>query len=254
MRRIRSRLLSGLSAIYLRHIVAKITSLGVRTVFEGNNENRLLKVSNRINTDYDTYVLRYARAQGRNVFCIAAGVALCMLALLMVGGNWQIILIVVGIGAACGGAAGFIAAGAAHGEYRQLAVNVTETWLAPQGKPVADIARPFVASKNGDNGIRTGRLQFSAGVWRALYELTAKNGTMSRDTVAKRAGIGRRWYHTDPNSPYGYGEFKAEMTRLGFLDSGGRVTDAFAEFYAQLPGNSPTNPPTPAAFDRSTRV
>lgn len=208
------------------------------------------KTTSRATVDYDTYVLRYAARQRGNVLLITAGVMTAVGAAIYLSGAALVLIAAGGIGAALAGCAGFVVAAQAHGSYtRDLAVSVSETWHRnPPPRPAT--VRPFVASNNGDGKTTTtGRLDFTPGMWRDLFDLAMKNGgVVNRDDVAKPARIGREWYHGA-----GYGSFLSELTHLGFIDDHNRLTPAALAWYEQqiaLPLTTAT-PRSPRSFARS---
>lgn len=197
--------------------------------------NLVAKSTSRATVTYDTYVLQYAARQRGHVLLSSFGVALAIGAAMYLSGPLLVILIAVGVGAFLAGSIGFLIAAGAHDSYtRDLAVSVSETYHhRPEPQPQPATVRPFVASANGDGRTtNTGRLQFEPRVWQALFDLALRNqGVIDKENVCKKAGIGRRWYHTDPNSMDGYRAFQAELKQLGFIDGRNRLTPAALEWY-----------------------
>lgn len=193
------------------------------------------KTTSRATVDYDTYVLRYAARQRGHVLLATAGVVMALGAAIYLSGPALVILIAGGVGLLMAGGVGFAVTADAHGSYtRDLAVSISETYHTRPQPPPATI-RPFVASANSDGRTtNTGRLSFEPRIWQALFDLALGNaGTIDRDNVAKRAGVGRRWYHTDPNSADGYRAFLDELRQIGFIDDRNRLTDVALSWYDQ---------------------
>lgn len=192
----------------------------------------LSKVQHRATVDYDTYVLRYQAAQRANALLTAAGVAAVAAGIVALRGDATILAVIIGLGLMAGGGVGLLTAATAHAEYKQMAVSVTETYAPrPEAKPPQ--VRAFVSSENG-RLTNTGRLQFEPQVWQSLFDLALMNGgIIDRDNVCKKSGIGRRWYHSDPNSADGFRAFQAELRQLGFIDARNRLTDGALKWYAE---------------------
>lgn len=192
------------------------------------------KITNRATVDYQTYVLAYTTRRVLYVLLSAFGAAGALGAVVYLSGAVMVILAALSIGAVLAGAAGFLTVTDAHRAYtRHLAVATTETYHQRPTTPQPATVRPFVASNNGDGRTtNTGRLNFTPQVWRDLFDRALANGgVISRDNVARPAGVGREWYHGD-----GYGHLLAELTRLGFIDGRNRLTPAALAWYeAQIP-------------------
>lgn len=198
------------------------------------NGAMLTKTQHRATVDYDTYVLRYAAAQRGNTLLVVAGITLAVAAAVFLSDAALVLAIMAGLGSAAAGSVGLLTAASAHAQYREMAVGVTETYTQPRPPKDATV-RPFVASRDNDGRTtNTGRLQFAPQVWQALFDLAlAGGGAIDRDNVAKRAGVGRRWYHTDPNSADGYRAFLAELRQLRFIDKRNRLTDMALRWYQE---------------------
>lgn len=193
------------------------------------------RTTSRATVTYETYVLQYAARQRGHVLLATAGVVLALGAMYLVDGTaLLVILISLGVGGLMSGGVGFAIAADAHASYtRNLAVSVSETYERRPTTPPPATVRPYVASSNGDGRTtNTGRLNFTAQVWKALFDRALANGgVISRDGVARPAGVGRDWYHGD-----GYGHLLGELTRLGFIDGRNRITPAALSWYeAQIP-------------------
>lgn len=213
--------------------------------------------TSRSTVDYDTYVLRYTGQQRRHTLLFTAGIVGAILSAFYLTGVALIIAAAIAIGLAFTGAVGFVIAANAHGSYtRDLAISTSETYERPPSPPQPQTVRPFVASGNpGRRTTNTGRLQFEPQVWQSLFNLALANGgTVDKENVCRKAGIGRRWYHTDPNSADGYRAFQAELRNIGFIDQRNRLTDtALAWYAAQIP--LPLDAlPTRTPVDRPTAV
>lgn len=191
------------------------------------------RAQQRTTVDYDTYVLRYAAAMRLNAVLFFAGAALFFAGVVWTSIPVTYFVAAVALGPMAGGAFGLWSTMTAHQEYRDMAVTITETYAAPPPAPKPVTVRPFVTSANGDGRTtNTGRLQFAPIVWQRLFELALKNeGAISKDGVAKPSGIGRRWYHSDPNSQDGFQSFLGELRQIGFIDERNRLTAAALDWY-----------------------
>lgn len=188
------------------------------------------RATTRATVDYETYVNAYAAQQRGHVLLLTAGVVIGIGAAFYLSPPWLIIAAALGIGMTAAGVVGFGVAMDAHHSYtRNLAVSVSETYERPAVAPPPATVRPYVASANGDGRTtNTGRLNFSPEVWRDLFDRAlARGGVITRDEVAKPAGVGRAWYHGE-----GWGRFLEELTRLGFIDARNRLTPAALQWYA----------------------
>lgn len=195
-----------------------------------NDDDLTARSTSRATVDYDTYVLRYAARQRGHVLLAVVGLVVTIGAAVYLSGAWLIMAAAVGIGLSAAGCAGFLVTADAHATYtRHLAVSVSETYSRPAPRPQPETVRPFVASANGDGRTtNTGPLAFSPQVWRDLFDRALANGGAVVRDDAQRAGVGRRWYHGE-----GWGQFQAELTRLGFIDGRNRLTPAALSWYDQ---------------------
>lgn len=197
------------------------------------------KTTSRATVTYETYVLDYAARQRGHVLLATAGLIMALGAMYLIDNNALLVLfIALGVGGIMSGSIGFAIAADAHASYtRNLAVSVSETWERRQ-PPAPATVRPFVASSDGDGRTtNTGRLNFTPPVWQALFNRAMSNGGfIDRDNVCKKAGIGRRWYHSDPNSADGFRAFLAELRQIQFVDDRNRLTDIALTWYAQQIG------------------
>lgn len=211
--------------------------------------------TSRANVDYDTYVLRFSRELRFNTLLMSIAVVMIIGAAVYLSGVALIIIAAVGIGIGLAGVVGFMATDAAHRSYTEnLAVSVSETYERPAAASPPQTVRPFVSSANSDGRTtNTGRLSFEPRVWQSLFDLALANaGVIDKENVCRRAGIGRRWYHTDPNSADGYRAFLAELRQLRFIDDRNRLTDLALQWYEQqiplplatLPSRTPVDRPT----------
>lgn len=183
--------------------------------------------TSRATVDYDTYVLRYAARQRANILLAVLGAVTAVAAAVYLSGAWLILAIAAGLGLSLAGGAAAIICSDAHATYtRYLAVSVSETYSRPPASAPVTV-RPFVASTNGHT-TSTGRLDFAPAVWRDLFDRALANGGAITRDDAQRAGVGRRWYHGE-----GWGEFQAELKRLGFIDARNRLTPAALAWYEQ---------------------
>ncbi len=227
------------------------------------------KITNRATVDYETYVLAYTTRKVLYVMLTAFGMAASVLTVVTLTGAAMVILAALSIGAALAGIVGVMVITEAHRSYtRHLAIAVTETYHDRPATPPPNTVRPYVASSNGDGRTtNTGRLNFTPAVWQALFNRALANGGyIDRDNVCKPAGVGRRWYHSDPNSPDGFRAFLAELRQIQFIDDRNRLTDTALSWYAAqinrpldaLPlsptgQNTPVNPRSVAGRSVNTR-
>lgn len=191
--------------------------------------------TSRATVTYDTYVLDYAARQRSNVLMSAAGITAGVGAAFYLSGELMVFVIAAAVGLTVAGLAGFVVCADAHASYtRDLAVAVSETWnVRPAARP-AESARAFVPSTN-PHTIRASRLTFAPVVWEGLLDAAESNGALTRD-LAKGAGVGRRWYNTDPNAADGWRALRDELQRLGFIDDQNRPTPQWGTWYdAQFP-------------------
>lgn len=192
------------------------------------------RVTNRATVDYDTYVLRYGAAQRFNVLLMFSGITAVVGSIVYLPVPGAVIGLTIGLGLTAGGAAGWLAAGQAHSEYREMAVSMTETYEHPRAAVVDHGVRPFVASSNGGgrSTVKTGQLRFEPRIWQELFDRALHNGGVIDTGVAKRSGVGARWYHTDyDNRQDGYQALLTELRNLRFIDDRNRLTDIALRWY-----------------------
>lgn len=189
----------------------------------------LARSTSRAAVTYETYVLAYGARQRSNLLLAGAGGLLLILGLAYLTDLWLVVVVAIGaIGVVAGLGSLWITADA-HASYTQdLAVSMTETYERPNPAPTRqETVRPFIASRNPGT-INVGRFDFKPAVYRDLFDLALQNGgIITRDGVAKPAGVGRKWYHGT-----GWDEFKEELDRLGFIDAQKRLTPAALQWYA----------------------
>lgn len=196
-------------------------------------ENVVARSTSRATVDYPTYVRGYAARLFWYVFLMVCGAVGVVAAAVYTTGAIMVIAVMVGIGLTMASAVACMAAVGAHDVYtRYLAVSTSETYEPRRAAPPPATVRPFVASGNSDRTTNTGRLDFTPAVWRDLFDLAlARGGVITRDEVAKPAGVGRRWYHGEA-----WEQFLGELRRLGFIDDRNRLTPAALTWYAaQIP-------------------
>lgn len=218
-------------------------------------ENVVARSTSRATVDYPTYVRGYAARLFWYVFLMVCGAVGVVAAAVYTTGVIMVIAVMIGIGLTMASAVACMAAVGAHDVYtRYLAVSTSETYEPRRAAPPPATVRPFVASSDGDGRtINTGQLNFEPQVWQSLFNLALANGgVVDKENVCRRAGIGRRWYHTDPNSADGYRAFQAELRNIGFIDQRNRLTDTALAWYAAqiplpldaLPSRTPVDRPT----------
>ena len=190
--------------------------------------------TSRATVDYATYVLRYGARQRGNILLSVFGVVLTTGALIILYCPALVVAVAVGIGLIAAGSVAFVVTLDAHGSYtRDLAVSISETYNRKTAPPPQTV-RPFVASGSSGRTTNTGRLEFPPQVWQSLFDLALGNGgAVDKENVSRKAGIGRRWYHTDPNSTDGYRAFLAELRGIGFVDERNRLTDRALAWYQE---------------------
>lgn len=177
------------------------------------------KVTARPAVDYPTFVLQFARQMTRLVILAFAGVALIVGGAMYTEGAAMVIILAVGLGLAAGGVTGAAAAVGAHASYSRLFGRI-ETTHYPEPTPPAPAVRPFVASRNYNDGhtIRAGRFSLPPATWRALFDSAASTGgRLTRDGAAQvlPRALYRQWAET-----------LTELQRLGLVDDEARPTAA----------------------------
>ena len=184
--------------------------------------------------DYPTFVNGYARRVAWYTFSSFAGVAAVVGSIIRVDAEWGILLIIVGFGMIAAGGAGGLATWSSHEQWQNngYGVSTTETY-APRKVAPPDTVRPFVATANNSKSISTGRLRFAPAVWQSLLDMAlANDGYITRD-IAMKAGVGREWYNTHPDTPGGFQSLVMELRRLRFIDHRNRITDVMLSWYAE---------------------
>jgi hypothetical protein len=183
--------------------------------------------------DYPTYVSGHGKRMALYGAIAFAGAAVAIGGMMAVSVPWVFFLVGFGGTLLFSGAVGLWAEYNAHEDWSRYGYGVSTKWetTAPPPPEKRETVRAFVASENGRQ-INTGRLDFSPTVWRDLLDVAlANNGYVTKDG-ARKAGVERRWYHTDPNSPDGYRAFLAELRQLRFVDERNRLTDVVLAWYA----------------------
>lgn len=178
----------------------------------------------RPSVDYDTFVLRYARAQRANVLLAFVGVALITGGIMYTHGAPMVILVALGLGLAAAGLGGLAIAMGAHADYtRHLAMTTATTYAAPvEASPGV---RAFVPSANGAPTIRAGKFKLERATWVKLFETAAAHDDrLTRDSATKvlPRNLYRDWQNTI-----------GELVRLGMVDGEGRITAGGWQWYQE---------------------
>lgn len=178
----------------------------------------LARATTRNTTDFDSFVMRYARAQGGSVALIFGGAGLAI-----GGGMWlepgalMVAFAAAGLALVGMGGSAFAFRAAAHADWRNYFGTTTDrTYAEPAA--AAPTVRPFVPSSNGAPTVRAGRFSLPRATWAALFETAEANGgKLTRDGATK--ALPRHLYR-DWQSTLG------ELQRLQLVDADGRPTAA----------------------------
>ena len=178
----------------------------------------LARATTRNTTDFESFVMRYARAQGASVALIFGGFGLAIGAgVTLDNGALMIAFAAAGLALVGMGGTAFAFRAAAHADWRKYFGTTTDrTYAEPPA--AAPTVRPFVPSSNGSPTVRAGRFSLPRATWTALFETAAANGgKLTRDGATK--ALPRHLYR-DWQSTLG------ELQRLQLVDADGRPTAA----------------------------
>lgn len=203
-----------------------------------------VRTSSRPATDFDSYVLRYSKAQRNNALLIATGAAMIVGAITYTHGAAMVLLVSFGIGQVLAGAVAMAIAERAHARYTEhLAVSTVTTYQEPTPAPAV---RAFVPSANGAPSIRAGKFRLSRQQWVRLFQSASEGGRLTRDAAAAVKALPRELYRD-------WSGTLAELARIGIVDDNGVITPDGWEWYAanvspySTEGTAPSGAPgTPA--------
>ena len=178
----------------------------------------LARATTRNTTDFDSFVMRYARAQGGSVALIFGGAGLAI-----GGGMWlepgalMVAFAAAGLALVGMGGSAFAFRAAAHADWRNYFGTTTDrTYAEPAA--AAPTVRPFVPSSNGTNTVRVGRFSLPTATWAELFETAgAAGGRLTRDAATR---VLPRPLYRDWQATLG------ELQRLGYVDDEARPTAA----------------------------
>ena len=178
----------------------------------------LARATTRNTTDFDSFVMRYARAQGGSVALIFGGAGLAI-----GGGMWlepgalMVAFAAAGLALVGMGGSAFAFRAAAHADWRNYFGTTTDrTYAEPPA--AAPTVRPFVPSSNGTNTVRVGRFSLPTATWAELFETAgAAGGRLTRDAATR---VLPRPLYRDWQATLG------ELQRLGYVDDEARPTAA----------------------------
>jgi len=178
----------------------------------------LARATTRNTTDFDSFVMRYARAQGGSVALIFGGAGLAI-----GGGMWlepgalMVAFAAAGLALVGMGGSAFAFRAAAHADWRNYFGTTTDrTYAEPAA--AAPTVRPFVPSSNGTNTVRVGRFSLPTATWAELFETAgAAGGKLTRDAATR---VLPRPLYRDWQATLG------ELQRLGYVDDEARPTAA----------------------------
>lgn len=182
---------------------------------------------------YKEYVIDHSKRMAWLAAIAFGGAAVAIGGVMAAPVPWVYVLAGFGGMMAVGGAVGLQAEHNAHEDWSRYGYGVSTKWETPAAPPPEkrETVRAFVASANKTT-IVTGRLTLAPTVWQALLNAALDNGGYITKDIAMKSQVGRRWYHTDPNSPDGYRAFLAELRQLRFVDDRNRITDVLLTWYA----------------------
>lgn len=179
-----------------------------------------VRTSSRPAADFDSYVLRYAREQRRNVLLAFTGISMIVGAIVYTTGAPMVLLVSFGLGLAAAGLMALAIAERAHGRYTEhMAVATVTTYQEPTPAPAV---RAFVPSTNGAPSIRAGKFRLSRQQWIRLFQSSSEGGRLTRDGAVKALPreLYRDWSGT-----------LAELARIGIVDDSGVITPDGWEWY-----------------------
>jgi len=187
----------------------------------------LARATTRNTTDFDSFVMRYARAQGGSVALIFGGAGLAI-----GGGMWlepgalMVAFAAAGLALVGMGGSAFAFRAAAHADWRNYFGTTTDrTYAEPAA--AAPTVRPFVPSSNGTNTVRVGRFSLPTATWAELFETAgAAGGKLTRDAATR---VLPRPLYRDWQATLG------ELQRLGYVDDEARPTAAAWDAVALRP-------------------
>ena len=196
-----------------------------------------VRTSSRPAADFDSYVLRYSKAQRNNALLIATGAAMIVGAITYTAGAAMVLLVSFGIGQMLAGAVALAIAGKAHERYTEhLATATVTTYQDPA--PAAAV-RAFVPSTNGAPTVRAGKFRLTRQQWTRLFQSSSEGGRLTRDGAIKALPreLYRDWSGT-----------LAELARLGIVDDAGVITpDGWSWYSANVSPYSADALPTSGA-------
>ena len=174
---------------------------------------RPVKTSSRPAADFDSYVLRYSKAQRSNILLSVTGIGAIVGAITNTHGAPMVMLVSFGLGLAAAGLAALAIAERAHARYTEHLSTATVTTYATE--PTAAPVRAFIPSANGAPTVRAGKFRLTRQQWTRLFQTAGDGGKLTRDNAMR--ALPRELYRDWANT-------LDELRRLGIVDDNGVIT------------------------------